>query len=94
MKKSAVVLITGIFSLSGCVIAENPCENIVISNEQIQECQSLQRQIEQLSNHPILRGELERRYQQDCVEIRYYRDDKQDAVCQNKEEIEELHKTP
>jgi len=58
----------------------------------VQQCQSLHKQIVNAKNKPIIRTELERRYQQDCIDIRYYRDDKQVGVCGNKEEIEELRK--
>ncbi|MCJ8271787.1 MAG: hypothetical protein MJK04_20615 [Psychrosphaera sp.] len=60
-----------------------------MASEQIQECQSLQRQITNSKNQPIKRTELERRYQVDCIDIRYYRDDKQVAICGNKHQIEE-----
>jgi hypothetical protein len=39
---------------------------------------------------PLVRTELERRYQQDCIDIRYYRDEKQLAICGNKHRTEEI----
>jgi len=76
-------------TLVGCSTIENACEDITLASEQIQECQSLQRQIANSKNQPIKRTELERRYQVDCIDIRYYRDDKQVAICGNKHKIEE-----
>ena len=67
--------------LSACSSSENACKDITLASEQIQACQSLQRQITQAKDSVLLRTELERRYQQDCVDIRYYRDDKQSDIC-------------
>jgi len=79
-------------TLVGCSTIENACEDITLASEQIQECQSLQRQITNSKNQPIKRTELERRFQVDCIDIRYYRDDKQVAICGNKHQIEEALK--
>jgi hypothetical protein len=76
-------------TLVGCSTIENACEDVTLASEQIQECQSLQRQIANSKDRPIKRTELERRYQVDCIDIRYYRDDKQVAICGNKHKIEE-----
>ena len=88
------VLSTGLISASlvGCALNENPCEDVTLAAEQIQQCQVLQRQIVQAKDKPIIRTELERRYEADCVNIRYYRDDKQFAVCGNKEQINQAVK--
>ncbi|MBO9491135.1 hypothetical protein J7384_12250 [Endozoicomonas sp. G2_1] len=76
--------------IGGCASQEQACEDVVLASEQIQECQSLQRQIVKAKGRPVIRGELERRFQQDCIDIRYYRDDKQVAICNNKASIEAL----
>ncbi len=88
-KRLLLVVSTALF-LTGCVVAENPCEDITQVSEQIQACQVLQRQINNAKDRPLLRTELERRYQQDCIDIRYYRDDKQKAICGNKQKIEKI----
>lgn len=80
-------------TITGCSTTENACEDITIASEQIQMCQSLQRQIAEAKGKPIKRTELERRYQVDCIDIRYYRDDKQPAICGNKQKIGEEIKT-
>lgn len=76
--------------LSACSSNNNVCEDITLATEQIQECQLLQRQIVRAKDKPIIRTELERRYEQDCVNIRYYRDEHQSAICGNKKKIGEL----
>ncbi|WP_286233604.1 hypothetical protein [Thalassotalea sediminis] len=78
--------------LSACSSNQQTCEDITVATEQIQQCQSLQRQIVAAKDKPIIRTELERRYQQDCVEIRYYRESHQDAICGNKKEMQTLKK--
>lgn len=78
--------------LAGCSSMDESCEEVTLSSEQVQQCQQLQRQIVQAKGRPILRTELERRYEKDCIEIRYYRDDKQPAICGNKEKIEQIKK--
>ncbi|MBA6253109.1 MAG: hypothetical protein ACI9O3_000920 [Colwellia sp.] len=82
-----------LMTITGCSTTENACEDITIASEQIQMCQSLQRQIAEAKGKPIKRTELERRYQVDCIDIRYYRDDKQPAICGNKQKIGEEIKT-
>ena len=68
----------------GCAYYEETCEDVSLISEQTQQCQILYKQISGLDNKPIRRTELERRYQQDCVDIRYYRDEKQPNVCNGK----------
>jgi hypothetical protein len=77
-------------TLIGCSTTDNVCEDITLATEQIQECKLLQRQIAHSKNKPLIRTELERRYQVDCIDIRYYRDDKQAAICGNKHKINEI----
>ena len=76
-------------TLVGCSTIENACEDITLASEQIQECQLLQRQIAHSKEQPLIHTELERRYQVDCIDIRYYRDDKQAATCGNKYKMAE-----
>jgi len=76
--------------LTGCSSNDNTCEDITLASEQIQQCQILHRQIINAKGKPLIRTELERRYQQDCIDIRYYRDEKQTAICGNKHRVEEI----
>jgi len=77
-------------TLAGCSSIDSSCENITVASEQIQECQALQRQIAHSKDQPLIRTELERRYQVDCIDIRYYRDDKQAAVCGNEHKKDDV----
>jgi len=81
------------FTLTACSSLEQPCEDITQIKAQLQACQILQRQINQAKQKPLVRTELERRYQKNCIELRFYRDDKQNAICANKAEIEKIRKT-
>ena len=92
MIKNLTLMISSVVLFSACSSNDNACEDVTLASEQVQQCQSLHKQIVNAKNKPIIRTELERRYQQDCIDIRYYRDDKQVGVCGNKEEIEELRK--
>jgi hypothetical protein len=79
--------------LTGCSSNDDACENITLASEQIQQCQALHRQIISAKGKPLIRTELERRYQQDCIDIRYYRDEKQLAICGNKHRVKEIIKS-
>ena len=87
MKMSTIPLCIVLSFLFSCSSQNNACEDVILASEQIQDCQALQRKITQASNQPFLRTELERRYQKDCINTRYYRDEHQQAVCGNKENI-------
>ena len=90
MKISLFLSIPLVMAVVGCATQENACEDITLATEQIQECQSLQRQIANAKGKPIIRTELERRYQQDCIDVRFYRDAQQVAICGNKEQIDNI----
>jgi hypothetical protein len=79
--------------LTGCSSNDEVCEDITLASEQINQCQILHRQITHAKGKPIIRTELERRYQQDCIDIRYYRDEQQSAICGNKHRVDEIRKT-
>lgn len=82
----------GVLALAACTNTntDKACEDVTLASEQIQQCQILHRKIANAKNEPLIRTELERRYQQDCIDIRYYRDEHQIAICDNKEEIQEV----
>ena len=90
--KQLVIIVSGVLFFSACSSNNNSCEDVTLASEQVQQCQSLHKQIIDAKNKPIMRTELERRYQQDCIDIRYYRDDKQAGVCGNKAEVAEAQK--
>jgi hypothetical protein len=78
--------------LASCSNVDDTCEDVTLASEQIQQCQSLHKQIIN-ANSVLLRTELDRRYQQDCVDIRYYRDEKQAAICGNKHKVQEIRQS-
>jgi len=90
--KQLVMIVSGVILFSACSANNNSCEDVTLASEQVQQCQLLHKQIIAAKNKPIIRTELERRYQQDCIDIRYYRDDKQAGVCGNKDELAEAKK--
>jgi len=90
MKKSIYLTLISVTIFTGCSSSDDVCEDITLASEQIQQCQVLQRQITQAKGKPLIRTELERRYQTDCIDVRYYRDDQQSAICGNKQNLEEI----
>jgi len=88
MKKTGFLAFGIILILSGCALSEDACEDITLASEQVQQCQALQRQISNAKGKPLIRTELERRYQKDCIDVRYYRDGKQAAICSNKKAVD------
>jgi len=92
MKLLLFIFLASVVVFTGCATQDNACEDITLASEQIQECKTLQRQITNAKDRPIIRTELERQYQKNCIDIRYYRDDKQPAICGNKKKIDEVIK--
>ncbi|MEI6894966.1 MAG: hypothetical protein V5789_10150 [Colwellia sp.] len=93
MNKSIFVSLFLVGFLSSCSSSEGVCEDITIASEQIQACQILHKRIINAKGDVLIRTELERRYQQDCIDIRYYRDDKQAAICGNKGKAKEFRES-
>lgn len=93
MNKSVVLSLFLVSLLASCSSSDGACEDITLASEQIQECQALHKRIVAAKGDILIRTELDRRYQQDCIDIRYYRDDKQAAICGNKHKIKEIRKT-
>ncbi len=90
MKQPLYITCLAAFAIAGCSSNDNACEDITLASEQIQQCQALHRQIVNAKGQPLIRTELERRYQQDCIDVRYYRDEKQPAICGNKHHAEQI----
>lgn len=89
MKKILDLSVFITLMLSGCATYDNACEDVTLASEQVQACQLLQRQITHAKAQPLIRTELELRYQQDCIDVRFYRDGQQQAICGNKKELEQ-----
>lgn len=93
MKKNVFLAFGSILFLASCSSSDNTCEDITIASEQIKQCQALHRQIINAKGQALIRTELERRYQNDCIDIRYYRDEHQSAICGNKHKRQEYIKS-
>jgi hypothetical protein len=90
MNKSLLLIVPIISLLASCSSIDDACEDITLASEQIQTCHALHKKIINAKGDVIFRTELERRYQKDCIEIRYYRDEKQAAICGNKHKVKEI----
>ncbi len=91
MKKLLLLPVTVL--LVSCSSVDDVCEDVTLASEQIQECQALHKRIINAKGDVIIRTELERRYQQDCIDIRFYRDERQAAICGNKHKIKEIRES-
>lgn len=89
MIKKALISFILCSTLSACAFQDTPCEDITIISNQLEQCAQLHRQIISAKGNPIARTELERRYQLDCVESRYYRDAHGGKACSSKEREEQ-----
>ncbi len=90
MNKLVLLVVPFITLLASCTSVKNVCEDATLASEQIQACQALHKRIINAKDRVLIRTELERRYQQDCIDIRYYRDEKQAAICGNKHKVKEI----
>lgn len=88
MKQGLLLSIAAVVGLSACAVQEQACQDINEITEQAQECKLLQRQLNQSKDQPLVLAELERRYQTNCIDVHFYREDRQIAICDNKQEIE------
>ncbi|XOV78305.1 MAG: hypothetical protein ACFHVJ_15335 [Aestuariibacter sp.] len=81
--KKAVFLSIGIVSLSGCAFNDPPCEEILEVQRQERMCADLKKQMNNKSNPQIALTARER-YQEACVDLRYYRNE-YDTICKGDE---------
>ena len=93
MNKSILLVLVLASLLASCSSSDDVCEDITLASEQIQECQALHKRIVNAKGDILMRTELDRRYQQDCIDSRYYRDDKQAAICGNKHRVKDIVKS-
>lgn len=69
--------------LSACASKENPCEEILEVKRQQQECERL-RKIMNKKGFPQQTLTARKRFEEACVNLRYYRDDF-DTICKGDE---------
>jgi hypothetical protein len=65
--------------LAGCVGGQQPCEEILEVKRQHQECEQL-RKIMGKSGYPQQALTAKKRYEESCINLRYYRDE-YDTIC-------------
>ena len=73
------VIGTVILALSGCATQPNPCEEILEVKRQQQECERL-RKIMNREEYPQQALTAKKRFEEACLNLRYYRDD-YDTIC-------------
>lgn len=69
--------------MSGCAFTSTPCEEILEVQRQERMCADLKKQMNNKS-HPQIALTARERYQEACVDLRYYRDD-YDTICKGDE---------
>ena len=75
-----ILLTTGtIISASGCVFTSNPCEELLEVKKQERQCMELKKIMNDKA-HPQQALTARKRYNEACVNLRYYRDD-YDTIC-------------
>lgn len=79
-----ILILSVLIYLSACSIKNEQCEKLSEISKQQKQCVLLKKRIIDNSNEPLLKSELERRYQIDCVDVRYYRDDQNIDTCEDK----------
>ncbi|MEP4891786.1 MAG: hypothetical protein ABJV04_17325 [Aliiglaciecola sp.] len=68
-----------LISLSACVSNDNPCEEVLEVKQQHQDCERL-RKIMLKTDYPQQALTAKLRYEEACVNLRYYRDEF-DTIC-------------
>ena len=81
--KTLAVLVIVVPALSSCASKNPPCEEIVEVNRQIRECEDLKKVMNNKS-HPQQALTARKRYEEACVNLRYYRDE-YDTICKKNE---------
>lgn len=83
MRKILISLAT-ILVVQGCVVIESqPCEDLLEVKRQEKMCSKLRKQMTD-KNRPQAALTAKQRYEEACVNLRYYRDD-YDTICKNDE---------
>ena len=80
---TACLLPISVCLLGACASQSNPCEEILEVKRQQQECERL-RKIMNREEYPQQALTAKKRFEQACLNLRYYRDD-YDTICKGKE---------
>lgn len=73
------IISTSVLFLTSCASHQKPCEDINEINQQTRMCSDL-RKVMQDRNHPQQALTARKRFEEACVNLRYYRDE-YDTVC-------------
>lgn len=83
MKKVMIGMIS-VYLVQGCTVIEGqPCEDLLEVKRQEQMCAKLRKQMNE-TGRPQAALTAKQRYEQACVNLRYYRDD-YDTICKGDE---------
>lgn len=69
--------------LSACANQQQPCEDILEVKRQLMQCQNW-REVMNNNNYPQQALTAKKRFEQECQNLRYYRDD-YDTICKGNE---------
>lgn len=72
-----------LFLAAGCANQSNPCEEILEVKRQQQECERL-RKVMNREGYPQQALTAKKRFEEACLNLRYYRDD-YDTICKGQE---------
>lgn len=81
--KSTMVSAFSLILLSACASKEQPCEEILEVKRQHQECEQLRKKMNK-KGFPQQTLTARKRYEAECVNLRYVRDD-YDTICKKNE---------
>ena len=79
----SLVSVCSLSILSGCSSTDLPCEEILEVKQQRQECEKLRKTMSRTS-YPQQAPTAKLRYEEECLNLRYYRDE-YDTICQKNE---------
>ncbi len=87
------ITVTSLFLLvSGCANQTLPCEDILEVKRQQQECEQLRKTMGR-KDYPQQALTAQKRYEEACTNLRYYRDD-YDTICKKNETAIGKEKNP
>lgn len=82
--KNIMVMAAAVFLTQGCIVLEGqPCEDLLEVKKQEKMCAKLRKQMND-KNRPQLALTARQRFEEACVNLRYYRDE-YDTICHSDE---------
>ena len=77
------MVVVSFIGINSCASNDKPCEEILEVKHQVLQCQQW-RNIMTNNNYPQQAMTAKKRYEQECQELRYYRDE-YDTICKGNE---------